>query len=137
MESVTFERRRLRSPNLARAMELLLAAVGEAFNLSHAVVADHSGLMQASWGDPDDGHALAAYAPMLHRTMDPLIRERIIETLAQYIPRADSSRIAIRHFTCGGESLYVCVLGDPGASKDVALCRALSGARRILAQASW
>lgn len=134
MQAVPFERRRLRSAHLSQALELYLRAVGRSFHLSHVLVADHSGLLQANAGDHDECYALAAYAPMLDRAIDPATRARILETLVQYVPGAQPHRISLRRFDVFGETLYVCVIGDGGAGKEVALSRAVTGSRRILTQ---
>jgi hypothetical protein len=132
MQPVTWERRQVRSNQLGRSLELYFETIADAFDLSHVVLADHSGLVQTSHGDPDAGYALAAYAPMLCRAIDPFTRERIHDSLNQYVPAADEERLSLRPFEVLGETLYAIVVGPSGASRDVALTRVMTGARRIL-----
>lgn len=132
MQPVAWERRQVRSNQLARALELYFDTIAGAFDLSHVVLADHSGLVQTCHGDPDDGYALAAYAPMLGRAVDPFTRDRIAESLQQYVPGATTDRISLRTFELHGETLYAIVVGPGGAARDVALTRVMAGARRIL-----
>ena len=52
--------------------------------------------------------------------------------MSSYIPEASPERISVREFFAHGERMYLCAQGTPSAAKDVAVCRAISGARRIL-----
>jgi hypothetical protein len=128
-----FERRRRRSVNLVRALELFLEKLAADFNASHVVIADASGLVQARTGAQEECYAIAAYAPLIGRTLDVSARDRLIESLSQYVDSARASNTAVRAFEVHGATLVACVVGRDGAQKDVAIARALSGARRILA----
>ncbi len=126
-------RRRRRSPNLLRALELYLEKLAADFDASHVVIADSSGLVQARNGDSEECYAIAAYAPLIGRTLDAAARERLIESLSQYVATARPANTAVRTFDVHGATLVACVVGRDGAQKDVAIARALAGARRILA----
>ena len=129
----SFERRRRRSVNLVRALELFLDKLAADFDASHVVIADSSGLVQARTGAQEECYAVAAYAPLIGRTLDVAARDRLIESLSQYVDTARTSNTAVRAFEVHGATLVACVIGRDGAKKDVAIARALSGARRILA----
>lgn len=129
----SLERRRRRSSSLGRALELYLDKVRADFGASHVVIADSSGLVQAASGETEECYALAAYAPLVARSVDTPTRGRIVESLAQYVERAGETNTAVRSFDVHGATLFAAFIGPSGATKDVAIARVLSGARRILA----
>lgn len=127
-----FERRKLRATSMGQSLELLFSAVAEAHGVKHVALADARGLPLAHHGDPDHCEILAAYGPLLYRTLDAPSRRRVLESLLGCIPNADPETISVRRIDQFDEELYLCVLGERGAGKDVALNRAIAGARRIL-----
>jgi hypothetical protein len=129
----TFERRRRRSVHMVRALELFVEKLARDFGASHVVIADGSGLVQASHGAQEECYALAAFSPLIGRSVDSAVRARLGAALAQYVPVARDANTAIRAFDVHGATLFACVLGRDGASKDVAVARLLTGTRRILA----
>ncbi|MCB9508105.1 MAG: hypothetical protein H6698_08805 [Myxococcales bacterium] len=133
MQTATIERRKLRTSNSNRALGFLFTAVAESYTLSLVALADARGLLLVHWGDAQQADVLAAYGPLLVRTVDPASRAHILDTLAATVPSATPARLSVRRVACHGEDLYLCVVGEPGAAKDVALNRAISGTRRILA----
>ena len=133
MQTVPYERRKLRSNQANRALGFLFQSVADTHDVSHVALADNRGLLLVHWGDARACDVLAAYGPLLFKTIDPISREHILETLEATIGEAHRDRISIRRFKAHGEDLYLCILGEPGAAKDVALNRVVSGARRILA----
>lgn len=128
----TLERRKLRSNQASRAIGYLFQAVADSHQVEHVALADSRGLLLVNWGDAQVCDVLAAYGPLLFKTVDPLTRQRILDTLVCSVDGATPDRISLRRFSANGEDLYLCVLGAPGAAKDVALNRAVTGARRIL-----
>lgn len=133
MQIQNFERRKLRSNQPNRAITFLFRAVADSHDVSHVALADSRGLLLVSHGDPAACDVLAAYGPLLFKTVDPITREHILTTLAQTIEGARPENLSVRRFMVDGEPLFLCILGEPGAAKDVALNRAVSGSRRILA----
>lgn len=127
-----FERRKLRSNQANRAIGFLFQAVAESHEVSHVALADSRGLLLVNQGDEQACDVLAAYGPLLFKTIDPITRQHILQTLTASIPGASADRLSLRRFSAHGEDLYLCVIGEPGAAKDVALNRAVTGARRIL-----
>ena len=132
MQTQNFERRKLRSTQPNRALGFLFEAVADSHDVTHVALADSRGLLLVSWGNDAECDVLAAYGPLLFKTIDPITRQHILETLAASIPRATADRLSLRRFSAHGETLFLCILGEPGAAKDVALNRAATGARRIL-----
>ncbi|MFT6400230.1 MAG: hypothetical protein ACJAYU_005000 [Bradymonadia bacterium] len=132
MQTVPYERRKLRSNQANRALGFLFESVADTHDVTHVALADNRGLLLVHWGEARSCDVLAAYGPLLFKTIDPISRSHILDTLASTIQGADSDRISIRRFKAHGEELYLCVLGEPGAAKDVALNRVIGGARRIL-----
>lgn len=128
----TFERRKVRSNKPSRAISFLFEAVATSHDVTHVALADSRGLLLVARGETQACDVLAAYGPLLFKTIDPITRQHILDTLTASIPGATPDRLSLRRFTTHGEDLYLCVLGAPGAAKDVALNRAVSGARRIL-----
>ena len=132
MQTVPYERRKLRSNQANRALSFLFQSVADSHDVTHVALADNRGLLLVNWGDAHSCDVLAAYGPLLCKTIDPISREHILETLEATISEANRNRISIRRFKAHGEDLYLCILGEPGAAKDVALNRVVCGARRIL-----
>ena len=133
MQTVPYERRKLRSSQANRALGFLFQSVADSHDVSHVALADNRGLLLVHWGESRACDVLAAYGPLLFKTLDPISREHILATLEATITDAERDRISIRRFKAHGEDLYLCILGEQGATKDVALNRVVSGARRILA----
>lgn len=133
MSSTPQDRRNARSQNLHQAMELLLDATCRNFRLSHLVITDSSGLRQASAGSESDCHALAAYAPMLDRAIDPSTRRTLQDSLLQYVPAASPERVGVRRVAIEGREMYVAGVGDQDALREVGMQRVLAGVQRILA----
>lgn len=130
---VPFERRKVRSSNPNRAMTHLFDAIARDAEVQHMALADQRGLLLVHSGEEGTCDVLAAYAPLLSKTVDPSSREVLLDTMSGYLATARPERIAVRRFDHGGEPLFLCALGEQDARKDVAVCRAVSGARRILA----
>ncbi len=133
MHTQSYERRKLRSNQANRAITFLFRAVADSHDVTHVALADSRGLLLVSWGSQAECDVLAAYGPLLFKTVDPISRNHILETLSDSITGARADRLSLRRFVVDDEPLYLCVLGEPGAAKDVALNRAVNGSRRILA----
>ena len=134
MQAVTYERRRVRSTNPNQAMGHLFATIARDNAVEHLALADQRGLLLVHSGQQETCDVLAAYAPLLSKTVDPSSREVLLDTMTGYLAEARPERIAVRRFDHGGEPLFLCALiTSTSAAKDVAVCRAVSGARRILA----
>ena len=133
MQTVSFDRRKLRTTNSNRAMQLLFSSTAGRYGLEMVALADSRGLLLVNWGDPQACDVLAAYGPLLVRTVDASERAQIFSTLSMLVPSATPGRLSVRRVSTHGEDLYLCVVGGTGATKDVALGSAASGARRILA----
>lgn len=127
------ERRRVRSTNASRAMNYLFEAITDTTEISDLALADSRGLLLVHSGSEPACDVLAAYAPLLTKTLDSDARHQLLGTMASYVNDASPDRITVRRFAHHGEELYVCALGGETVSKDVAVCRAIRGARRILA----
>lgn len=127
------ERRRVRSANTNRAMNYLFEAITDSTDVSHIALADSRGLLLVHSGAEPACDVLAAYAPLLTQTADTDAREQLLGTMSAYVTEAAPERITVRRFAHKGEEMYVCALGGETVSKDVAVCRAIRGARRILA----
>lgn len=127
-----YERRKLRSDQTNRAIGLLFEAVADALHVSQVALADSRGLRLVHCGDEDVCDVLAAYGPLLFKSIDPTTRRRVLDTLLASVEGATPDGVSVRRFSAHDEDLYLCVLGRPGATKEVALNRAIAGARRIL-----
>lgn len=127
------ERRRTRAATLGASLELLLQSTADAFSLCHLVLADRNGLQHAAVGDAAECHALAAFGPMLDRSLDPRTREMLTASLEQYVPAARTHAMLVRRVDVGGQPLYLCAVGPKESTLAVAVQRAASGAQRIFA----
>ena len=126
------ERRQARSEQLVVAVRLAFESVAQAFELSHLVLCDSAGFAFAGIGNEREVEALAAFAPMLHRSGEPAARHRVLEALGDCVFAAETGRLSVRSFDCSGSTFLVCGVGSRGATKDVGVFRAITAARRIL-----
>ncbi|MFT4704801.1 MAG: hypothetical protein ACI81R_002509 [Bradymonadia bacterium] len=133
MNAVNFERRKVRSVNPNRAISYLFRSIARDADVGHMALADKRGLLLVHAGEEETCDVLAAYAPLLSQTVDPESRDTLLGTMTSYLSEASPEKISVRRFEYAGEALFLCALGKIGAGKDVAVCRAISGARRILA----
>jgi hypothetical protein len=126
------ERRRTRSEQLVVALRLAFESVAQGFDLSHLVLCDSAGFAFAGIGNEKDVEALAAFAPVLHRSGEPATRFQVMESLGDCVFAAEKGRVSVRSFDCSGSTFLVCGVGPRGATKDVGVFRAITAARRIL-----
>lgn len=132
MMSVANERRETRSSELITALSLAFRAVARQFDLTHVTLSDRGGITYAGHGPSDEIDALSAFSPLLVGAVEPTTQERINRSIREHIPAAARGRVSARVFDLGGTRFVVSVVGRNSASRDVALCRAMSSARRIL-----
>ena len=134
MEAVQVERRKLRSRNLKRSIELLFESVRETFELRVLTIADESGLMIIGAGAASECDAVSAYAPLLGEAKSRRVHGQIVETLAPFVDRPFTGEVSVRSFEAQGDQLYLCVVAESGAVDASGVFRSISGVRRILAQ---
>jgi hypothetical protein len=132
MTEIRQERRQTRSELLAEALRLAFESVAQGFDLSHLVLCDSAGFPFAGVGNEKDVEALAAFAPVLHRSGEPSSRYRVMESLSDCVFAAETGRVSLQSFDCSGTTFLVCGVGRRGATKDVGVFRAITAARRIL-----
>jgi hypothetical protein len=132
MQVEVLERRKLRSNQSRQAAKLLIESLADSHALRLLTLADASGLPLSVAGSAVEAEVLAAYAPLLSRTLDAISRESIVDNLCAQIDGITWEQISVRSFDINGDLFYLIAVGAPGATKDIALYRAITGCRRIL-----
>jgi hypothetical protein len=123
MRSRKIERRRRRSDEPLKALELQLEACRETALLDAMVLSDADGLVLAAAGDRQACDEIAVQLPVIGR--------RVGEFQGILLSAEHAMRVHMRRFRVGLSELYVATIG--GGSNDAALERCLGGAARILA----
>lgn len=134
MRTEVEERRKVRSSQARTAAAHLLERIAATHALASLALCDEQGLVVVATGDAELAEVLAAYAPLLTRTLDAVSRARLLDSVGEQLPMLQLDRVSVRPFTLEEEQLYVVAVGDLGAGKDVAVCRALTGCIRILSE---
>jgi len=128
------ERRRVRSSQARTAASHLLERIAATHALASLALCDEQGLVVVATGNTEMAEVLAAYAPLLTRTLDAISRARLLDSVSEQLPGLQMDRVSVRPFTLEEDQLFVVAVGDLGAGKDVAVCRALTGCIRILSE---
>lgn len=128
------ERRNRRSEQVSRALQYQLDAAHDRHGFDMLLVADDDGLLLASHGPAEATEALAACAPLLHRSAHGQTRGRLLAMLARWVPGATADGVHVRPITIDDEAWYLCAVGPRTTRSDAALHRVQLGARRILAE---
>ena len=127
------ERRKLRSRRFQRAIELLLGSVAGKSGYDAVAVATNEGLLVAANGDEEQCDVLAAYAPIVSRSRDVVVKRQLIEMLEPYLPGAHPDGIHFRPFEANGERMFFCAMVNRGEVDRGGVFRAITGVRRIAA----
>lgn len=128
----TIERRRRRSDQTLTALTYQLEHIYRNEGLRNFTLANTSGLVIASAGDPLESEVLAAYAPLLARSVERRFRHQVIARIQNLLPDLKAEALHVRQFQVDGEVLFLTLAGKPGVYRDVGLYRAITGVRRIL-----
>jgi hypothetical protein len=123
--STTAERRRRRSRDTIRALELQLDASRRAGALEAMVLSDGDGLLLASTGDREACQEVAARLPIIGR--------RVAQFEGTLLSAGKSLRVRMRRFVVGTCELYIAAVGGGGESGERAIGGSIGGATRILA----
>lgn len=128
------ERRQRRSPQTLTALTYQLQHIFEREGLRNFTLGDSKGLIIARAGDDIESEVLAAYAPLLAKSVDRRFRQQVLSRIEHMVPDINPESVHIRQFSVDGESLFLTLCGKPGVYRDVGLYRAITGVRRILDQ---
>lgn len=126
------DRRVHRSTQTLTALTLQLQHVFEKEGLRNFALGDNNGMVITSAGDAREAEALAAYAPLLARSVDRRYRQQILSRIDGLIPGITPETLHVRRFEADGQELYLTLVGQPGAYHRAGLFRAITGVRRIL-----
>lgn len=138
LETTAFQqdrrRRRSSDPNLALGYQL--DQVLEDFGLECCVVVDEDGdVIAASPESPTTFvQNLSQLLPVM--AMLPEHREGHLNALRRYRPDLDSDEVACSVFRAGGRRRFIAAVGPEAVMNEVAIVRAITGARRIHRNAS-
>lgn len=128
------ERRSQRSNEPDEATQHQLEQVLRDFDLDTCILADAKGnLLQAPGRNPGLERALAAEAPKLAQNSTCRL---MFSRLAHHQPSIRPNQITACEFRLQGAAYYVVGVGAMSAMRDVGVCRAILGIRRIRRQAS-
>lgn len=116
------DRRSRRSEDRAVALRYQLEHARERGGLEALVLADAQGLLLSCAGDPGVCEELAAFAPLLSRTvlgmpLPPLLR---------------GADVDVRPMSLNGQALFLACVGG-GMARDALISHSLQGVHRILA----
>ena len=126
------DRRQRRSEVTLEALTYQLEHIFERESLHNFTLGDSRGLVIAQAGDCHESEVLAAYAPVLARSVDGRYRRRVLSRVNSIAPTITVDSIHVRDFEVDGERLFLTLVGRPGVYRDVGLYRAITGVRRIL-----
>lgn len=126
------DRRRRRSRQTLLALTYQLEHIYEREDLHNFTLGDDRGQMIAQAGDRHESQVLAAYAPVLARSVATRYRRQVLSRLNTLIPTITADSLHVRQFEIGGEQRFLTLAGRPGVYRDVSFYRAITGVRRIL-----
>lgn len=127
------ERRKRRSSEPLQALTYQLEHVFERNDLHNFTLGDERGLVIAQAGDIHESEILAAYAPMLARTVDRRYRRQVLSHINSVAPTLSVDSIYVRRFRHDRQAFFLTLVGRPDLYRDISFYRAISGVRRILA----
>lgn len=130
------ERRRKRSGQTLEALTYQLEHIFQKESLHNFTLGDPRGLVIAQAGNCHESEVLAAYAPMLARSLNERYRQQVMSRMNSVMPTTTLDSIHVRRFEVEGQTLYLTLVGRPGVYRDVGLYRAITGVRRILDQSA-
>lgn len=96
MRTEVEERRRVRSSQARTAASHLLERIAAAHALASLALCDEQGLVVVSAGDGEMAEVLAAYAPLLARTLDAVSRGRLLDSVSDQLPNLQVERVSVR-----------------------------------------
>ena len=128
---ISTERRRRRSEKPGEAMTYQLARVVKDFGLDCCLVVDQTGQVIASahHRSPNFVDAFASLLPLM--SDHPEHQHRYLEQLHRFDPDLDPQEITTCVFRAGGRRLFIGATGPEAVMNEVAIFRAITGARRI------
>lgn len=128
------ERRSRRSKETLTSLTYQLEHLLMHEDLRNLALGDSSGQLIAQAGDLLESEVLAAYSPLMSRSVNQRYRQQIFQRMEPLLPGVAPDSVYVRQFEVDGEVLYLAFCGDPGVARDVSLYRAITGVRRILDQ---
>lgn len=133
LELVLPDRRRRRSESPILAMGYQLDQVVADFQLHCAVIADETGRVLAISPEADTEFlkAFARRLPAMESVRS--MRAMHMERLALHWPGLEEEQIATCVFRAGGRRMYAGAVGPEAVMNEVAIFRAITGTRRIVA----
>ncbi|WP_158542578.1 hypothetical protein [Lujinxingia litoralis] len=126
------ERRRRRTERPELALGYQLDQVVRDFELRCCVLVDEDARLVAASPDCPTSfmQALAGLVPTM--AVVPQHREQHLETLRRQQPLLTADELAVCAFRAGGRRLFIAAVGTEAVMNEVAIFRAITGARRIL-----
>lgn len=125
------DRRRRRSAKTLEALTYQLEHIFRREDLHNFTLCDTRGLVVAQAGNKRESEVLAAFSPMLSRSVSRRYRHQVFSRINNLLPTITADSIHVRRFDIEGETLFLTLVGRPGVYQDVSLYRAITGVRRI------
>lgn len=125
------DRRKHRSNQTNRAIELQLEHLLDQYQFHTMVVCDRDGLRLSSVGDDVDHQCVAAFTPYIGEAVGQDREGFASDLLDELGDFEDPTHVAVRSFPAQGAKLYVCAISPRRDGVDVALDHAVAGIRRI------
>lgn len=126
------DRRRRRSDKPLQALTYQLEHIYDQQDLHNFTLGDARGLVVAQAGDIHESRLLAAYAPVMTRSVSRRWRQQVLSRMTALTATITADSIHVRSFEIDDQQLYLTLVGRPGVYRDVGLYRAITGVRRIL-----
>ena len=125
------DRRRRRSDEPEVALGYQLARVATDFDLECCVIVDESGhtVAEASELSSAINSEFANLLPTMSKL--PEHRGRFIDQIRRHLPELSDDELSVCVFRAGGRRLFIGAVGPEAVMNEVAIFRAITGARRI------
>ena len=125
------DRRRQRSDEPQVALCYQLQQVLTDFALEYCVIADETGttVAEASCLSSDLGEEFATLLPTMAKLTEH--RPRFIDQLRRHKPDLKDDELTACVFRAGGRRMFIGAIGSEAVMNEVAIFRAITGARRI------
>lgn len=117
------------------ALQRQLEELRLATDLQTLCVVDPSGEVWAAAGDPQTNTLLGSFAEPLDSAQSADDRHRLVQRMQTWIPGIDLTQLRWRKVPLMGSPWWVVCSGAPSATREAALFRAASYARRAFEQA--
>lgn len=126
------ERRSRRSADPVLAIGFQLKQVIEDFSLDCCIIADDQGVIEAMAPESPTVFMEKLSQVMPTMALAPEIGPAHLSILRSIRPDLRADQLSVCVFRAGGQRMFIAAVGDEAVMNEVAIMRAITGARRIL-----